>query len=134
MAVYDANLMLRSTTNTVVSAGGVALVTGSFVDLGSGGVGVEGLSIRASVNSADVTTTSMTLRYDFSDDGTNVLESITAQTITGTTARAAGGYDQIVRFSNKRKYVRYVATLSGAAANFGVVTIGVEAGDISALR
>ncbi len=134
MAVFDANLMLRSTTATVVSAGGVALVTGSFLDLGSGGTPAAGLTIRADMNSADADGSTIRLRYDFSDDGTNVVDFFTAATITGTAARTAGGVEQIVRVAHKHRYVRYVATLAGAAANFGVVTIGIDAGEFSAVR
>jgi hypothetical protein len=135
MAAFDANLMIRSTTGTVVSAGGVALAgTTAFLDLGTGGTPAAGLTIRLNVNSADVTTSSMAVRYDFGDDGSTALESYTAPTITGTQARQAGGFEQIVRVAHKRRYVRAVPTLTGAAANFGVVTIGIDAGEFSQAR
>lgn len=128
MAVFDANLMVRSPSTLSTTT------TGSFVDLGAGGEPARGLTIRANVNTANTNGDTLVLKYDFSDDGTNVAESVTMPTITGTAARAAGGVEQLCRTAFKRRYVRYVATVTGASANFGPVPIGVEAGEYAQAR
>ncbi len=129
MAVFDSNLMLRNTTTTLSTT-----TTGSFLDIGAGGEPAQGLSLRANVNTANTNGDTLVLKYDFSDDGTNVAESVTMPTITGTTARGASGVEQLCRTSFKRRYVRYIATVTGASANFGVVPIGVDAGEHAQAR
>ncbi len=129
MAVFDANLMLRNTTTAISTT-----VTGSFVDLGPGGEPAQGLTIRANVNTANANGDTLVLKYDFSDDGTNPLESVTLPTITGTNARSGNGVETLTRTAFKRRYVRYVATVTGASANFGVVPIGVDAGEYATAR
>ncbi len=123
MAVFDSNLMVRipATLSTTT--------TGSFVDLGSGGEPASGLTIRANVNTANTNGDTLVLKYDFSDDGGSVKESVTMPTITGAAARAEGGVEQLCRTAFKRRYVRYVATVTGASANFGLAPIGVDAGE-----
>ncbi len=123
MAVFDSNLMLNAagtiSTNT----------TSNFMDLGAGGEPAHGLTIRANVGTANTNGDTLALKYDFSDDGTSVKESVTMPTITGTAARASGGVEQLCHTAFRRRYVRYVATVTGASANFGVVPIGVDAGE-----
>jgi hypothetical protein len=129
MAVFDANLMLRNTTTALSTT-----VTGSFVDLGLGGEPAQGLTIRANVNTANANADTLVLKYDFSDDGTNVQESVTLPAITGTNARSGNGVESLARTAFKRRYVRYVATVTGSAPNFGVVPIGVDAGEYAPAR
>ena len=144
MAVFDANLMLRNTTQTVSSnqSAGFAGLTGSWLTLGTGRGPADGLSFRAVIaTSAGSNTDSLNLIYEFSDDQTRVAETVT-QTVTGTEAgsgTSSGALlipigDILTRTSPKRTYVRLRLTTGGLNANFGVVTVGVDAGDFNVYR
>lgn len=144
MAVFDANLMLRSTTQTISSLiGGAAGYTGNWLTLGTTpGAPWEGLGYRAVVQtSAGSNTDTMSLIYEFSDDQSTVNETFT-RVITGTEAGSgtssgaltAPTVDFYNRIANKRKYVRLRITTTGTMNNFGTVTVGIDAGDFAALR
>lgn len=130
--------MLRNTTQTVSSLiGGTAGYTGNWLTLGTGGAPWEGLSFRAVIQtSAGSNTASLALIYEFSDDQSAIKETVT-RTVTGTEAGSgtSGGAlqpsagDIITRVSLKRTYVRLRLTTGGSNDNFGVVTVGVDAGD-----
>jgi hypothetical protein len=132
MAVFDANLMLRNTTQTISSLiGGAAGYTGSWLTLGTGGTPSKGLSFRAVIGTnAGSNTDTLSLIYEFSDDANTVKETVT-RVVTGT--EASGG-DIITVAANRRTYVRLRVTTTGTMNNFGVVTVGVDGGDYSPLR
>lgn len=143
MAIFDANLMLRSTTQTISSViGGAAGYTGSWLTLGTGRGAVEGLSFRAVIaTSAGSNTDTMNLIYEFSDDQSTVNETVT-QLVTGTHAGSGTSSGALVvpagdvftRATPKRTYVRLRVTTSGTFNNFGVVTVGVDGGDTNMAR
>ena len=143
MAIFDANLMLRNTTQTISSViGGAAGYTGSWLTLGTGRGAVEGLTFRAVVaTSAGSNTDTMSLIYEFSDDQSVIKETVT-QLVTGTDAgsgTSSGALvipngDVLTRVTPKRTYVRLRVTTSGTFANFGVVTVGVDGGDTNVHR
>lgn len=143
MAIFDANLMLRNTTQTISSViGGVAGYTGSWLTLGTGRGAVEGLSFRAVVaTSAGSNTDTMSLIYEFSDDQSVIKETVT-QVVTGTDAGSgtssgalvAPAGDILTRVTPKRTYVRLRVTTSGTMNNFGTVTVGVDGGDTNVSR
>lgn len=133
MAAFDANLMLLNNA-AITSAGGVAVMTGAFVDLGTGGTPVGGVSVRMDLNTADAAGSTILVEVQASDNSSALQESwVLSTTVTGTDARAAGGVKRFLRVATKRRYIRYRATLSGAAASFSG-TIGVDGGDWAAVR
>jgi hypothetical protein len=132
MAAFDANLLLLNNA-AMTSAGGVALVTGAFVDLGTGGTPAGGLSIRMDLNTADADGSTIQMTYQLSDNSSTVQEQVVLPSITGTDARTTGGVERLTRFAHKRRYVRYRATLTGAAASV-TGTIGIDAGDFNQNR
>ncbi len=116
MAVYDSNLMLRTAANLT------AQETGAWVDLGAGGAPNSGLSFRTVVPDTAGSTPSFVLTLQFADNTATVKEALTQ-------ALSAPG-DYYHRVSFRRRYARYLAgSVTGTAANFGVVTIGADAGD-----
>ena len=143
MAVFDTNLMLRNTTQTVSSlnSSGFAGLTGSWLTLGTGGAAWEGLSFRANIATAASNTDSLSLIYEFSNDQSTVTDTVT-RTVTGTeiglsTASGqliTGSGDFYTRVSFKRTYVRLRLQGTGITQNFGVVTCGVDAGDYNQVR
>lgn len=143
MAVFDANLMLRNTTQTISSTIlSIAGVTGNWLTLGTGGAPWEGLTFRTVVaTSAGSATDSMNLIFEFSDDQSAIPTTVT-RTVTGTEAgsgTASGALivpngDILTRVAVKRTYVRLRVTVAGLGPNFGVVTCGVDAGDYAVAR
>ena len=132
MAAFDANLLLLNNT-AVASAAGVALVTGAYVDLGTGGTPVGGMAIRMDLNTADAAGSTFQVDYQFSDNSSTVQEVLTLPAITGTDARTAGGVERVTPFSTKRRYVRQRVTLAGAAASF-TGTAGVTLLEVAGTR
>ncbi len=140
MAVFDSNLFLRNTTQTVSSLiGGAAGYTGSWLTLGTGGGPV---SFRASIQtSAGSNTDSMNLIYEFSDDQSAIKETVTVA-VSGTEAGSgtssgalqAPAGDRYTRTHFNRAYVRLRVTTGGTLNNFGVVTVGVDGGDVQPSR
>ena len=143
MAVFDANLMLRSTTQTVSSlnSSGFAGLTGSWLTLGTGGAPWEGISFRAVIATAQSNTDTLSLVYEFSDDQSAIKETVT-RVVTGTeigVGTASGALlpsagDIYTRVALKRTYVRLRLTGVGITQNFGLVTVGVDGGDFAAGR
>ena len=144
MAVFDSNLMLRSTTQTVSSliATGVGLYTGAWTTMGTGGGPVDGYSFRTSIQtSAGSNTDSMNLIFETSDDQTVVKETIT-RNLTGTElgSGTSGGAlqasigDVYTRFSTKRTWIRLRIQVLGLNNNFGLVTCGLDGGDFAPIR
>lgn len=140
MAVFDSNLMLRNTTQTVSSnqSGGQGLFTGNWLTLGTGGGPAQGYAFRAVVQTAASNTDALNIIYEFSDDASTVKESITVP-LTGTQLGAPAvvsstAPDILTVYATKRTYVRARISITGTIANFGLVTIGVDGGDFSAAR
>lgn len=143
MATYDANLMLRNTTQTISQLiGAAAGYTGNWLTLGTGGEPWEGLTFRTVVaTSAGSNTDTFSLIFEFSDDQSTIPTTVT-RVVTGTEAGSGttGGAlvtpsgDILVRAAVKRTYVRLRITTVGTFNNFGVVTCGVDAGDFAVAR
>jgi hypothetical protein len=144
MAAFDANLMLRSTTQTVSTnqSSGFAGLTGNWLTLGTGKAPANGLSFRAVIStSAGSNTDTLNLIYEFSDDQSTVRETVT-QLVTGTDAgsgTASGALsiptgDVLTRVAPKRTYVRLRLQTGGINANFGTVVCGVDVGDYNVHR
>lgn len=144
MAAFDANLMLRSTTQAVVSGAGEAgLYTGNWFTLGTGASGpAAGLTFRTDISTATGSNTqTLQVIYEFSDDQSVINETVN-QLITGTHAGTgtSGGYlvtpsgSVFTRVTPKRNYYRARLVSTGTTASWGVVTIGVDAGDTRQTR
>lgn len=136
--------MLRNTTQTVssINSSGFAGLTGSWLTLGTGGEPWEGLTFRAVIStSAGSNTDTLNLIYEFSDDQSAIKETVT-RAVTGTEAGSGTSSGALVvpsgdiytRTSFKRTYVRLRVTTGGLNANFGLVTVGADAGDYNAAR
>lgn len=145
MASFDANLMLRDTTQSVVSGAGEAgLYTGNWFTLGTGAQGpAHGLSFRASIGTTSGSNTqSLQVIYEFSDDQTVIDETVT-HLITGTEGGTGTTGGALVvpldnsfytRVTPKSNYYRVRLLSTGTTANWGVVTVGVDAGDFNSGR
>lgn len=143
MATYDANLMLRDTTQTVSSlnSSGFAGLTGSWLTLGTGGAPWEGLSFRTQIATAASNTDTLSLIYEFSDDQSTIKETVT-RVVTGTeigSGTSAGSFlapagDILTRVAARRTYVRLRLQGVGILQNFGLVVSGVDGGDFAAAR
>lgn len=145
MATYDANLMLRDTTQSVVSGAGQAgLYTGNWFTFGTGAQGpAAGLSFRASIGTTSGSNTqTLQVIYEFSNDQSTIDETVT-HLITGTEGGTgtSGGYlvtpldnSFYTRVTPKYNYYRVRLVSTGTTANWGAVTVGVDAGDFNSAR
>lgn len=145
MAAFDANLMLRDTTTNVVSGAGQAgLYTGNWFTLGTGAQGpAAGLTFRTALGTISGSNTqTLQVIYEFSDDQTTIDESVT-NLITGTEGGTgtSGGYlvqrlrnSFYTRVTPKYNYYRVRLVSTGTTADWGDVTVGVDAGDFNAQR
>lgn len=145
MAAFDASLMLRNTTQNVVSGAGEAgLYTGNWFTLGTGAQGpAGGLSFRAALGTvAGSNTQTLQVIYEFSDDQSTIDESVT-HLITGTEGGTGTSDGYLVqrlrnsfytRVTPKYNYYRVRLVSTGTTADWGDVTVGVDAGDFNAIR
>lgn len=114
--MQDSNLILLNQAVT-------ATVTGSFFDLGKGGV-LNSFDVRINIPQATGTSPTLGIAFDFGDDGSTAVDTLTVQ--ESATAGAAGILDK--RLRTRHRYVRPVLTVGGTTPNFGTVTIQAASG------
>ena len=116
--MQDSNLILLNQAVT-------ATVTGSWFDLGKGGVAF-GLDVEIVIPQATGTSPVLGIAFDFGDDGSTAADTYTV--VESGTAGAGLVGTLFKRLRTRHRYVRPVLTVGGTTPNFGTVTIQGSSG------
>ncbi|MGE3463898.1 MAG: hypothetical protein AB7I04_18470 [Pseudomonadales bacterium] len=116
-AIFDSQLQFRNTTDSLTQT-----ETSSFLTIN--GTPADGLAIVIDVPKKSIGDT-MQVTLQFSEDGTNVRESLAIATVASVTEASTVPFKIVRRFHTRFKYVRTSTTVAGTSPDFGAVVMRV---------